>query len=110
MKNRYYCYIFVDQNQVEPIYQLVQAAHCAMVIGQKMHKKYDASKIYFQVCKIPFEFSIEELAGTLLFDGFIVERFYEPDVEKTISIGIHPVRSDRREKLRQYELLTFEKE
>jgi len=78
-----------------------------MVIGQKMDKKFDASKLYYQICKVPEWQNIESLAGRLLFDGFKVEYFYEPDRDRVIAIGIHPVRSDKREKLRQYQLLSF---
>jgi hypothetical protein len=115
-RDRYYCYIFVDQNGVEPIYQAVQAvqaAHVAMVIGQKMDKKFDAHNIYYQICKMPkFDVyesytNLNEFLGKLVSFGFRPEIFYEPDVNRIIAVGIHPVRSDKREFLKQFELLKF---
>lgn len=106
-KKRYYSYIFVDQNGVEPIYQAVQAAHVAMVIGQKMERSFDASEIYFQVCKVPVDIPILTLFKFIGLNGFKVERFYETDVDRVIAIGVHPVRSDKRKFLKEYELLNF---
>ena len=106
-KRRYYTYIFVDQENVEPIYQSVQASHVAMVIGQKMNSTLPSDKIYFQLCKKPVGVSIDHLGGYLIDAGFDVEKFYEPDVNRTIAIGTHPVPSYKRNKLEKYDLLTF---
>lgn len=107
---RNYSYIFVDQNDVEPIYQAVQAAHVAMVIGQKMNSTVDAANVYFQVCKVPPNFKYIGLFAAELEKNFgaEVERFYEPDVDRVIAIGTHPIPSHKRRKLRQFELLKFE--
>ena len=107
-RDRFYCYIWVNQRYADPIYQLVQAAHVAMVIGQKMNPKFNAHKIYYQICKVPEGNSIQHLAGKLVMDGYNVERFYEPDIDRAIAIGIHPVRADKRKHLKEYQLLTFE--
>ena len=40
-------------------------------------------------------------------EGFDVEYFYEPDVDRVIAIGTHPVPSHKRGILQNYELLTF---
>ena len=75
-KRRNYSYIFVDNRFDEPIYQAVQAAHVAMVIGQKMEKTFDAHNIHFQVCEMPKEYAhIEVLAAHLEAVGFRVEGF-----------------------------------
>jgi hypothetical protein len=105
---RYYSYIFVDQDGVEPIYQAVQAAHAAMLVGQLMSKEHDARHIYFQVCKKPdnWEYSMDEFE-TYLDTYYRAEAFYEPDVDRIIAVATHPIRSDKRQKLLQYELLSF---
>lgn len=109
VEKRYYSYIFVDQKDVEPIHQTVQAGHVAMVIGQKMDKKFDAHNVYFQICKLPqgyvgnlakFQIDLEE-------EGFKVETFFEPDMNRTVTIGIHPVMSHKRKWLKRCELLNF---
>lgn len=107
IKVRHYTYIFVDQDNVEPIHQAVQAAHVAMVIGQKMDKRLDSANVYYQICKKPVDLSIEVLYKNLTEDGFVVERFFEPDVMRTIAIGTHPVPEHKRKWLIGNELLTF---
>ena len=107
IKRRHYTYIFVDQENVEPIYQAVQAAHVAMVIGQKMASSLDSANIHYQICKKPVDLSIEVLYKNLTEDGFTVEKFYEPDVKRTIAIGTHPVPEHNRKWLIGHELLTF---
>ena len=104
---RYYTYIFVDQEKVEPIYQAVQAAHVAMVIGQKMNKSFNSSNIYFQVCKLPLGTKIENFKSYLLDKGLEIESFYEPDVNRTIAIGTHPIASHKRSSLLTYDRLSF---
>jgi hypothetical protein len=108
-KHHNYVYIFVDQIGVEPIYQLVQAAHVAMVVGQKMNKTFDAHKIYFQICAVPKDILPEIFARNLEKQGFTVEAFYEDDVERVIAVATHPIRSPSKKKniLKQYPLLTF---
>lgn len=103
---RYYSYIFVDQNGVEPIHQAVQAAHCAMKIGQKMNNVFDANNIYYQLCKAPVT-NISEHIHLLNANGFTVETFFEPDINRTVAYGIHPVESNKRKFLKDYELLSF---
>ena len=107
-RRRNYTYIFVDQKNVEPIYQAVQAAHVAMVIGQKMDKRFDASQVHYQICALPKDdISVEEMAFYLCAEGFTVEEFYEPDVDRIIAIGTHPVPSHKRGVLKKFDLLTF---
>jgi len=107
-KRRNYSYIFVDKRFDDPIYQAVQAAHVAMVIGQKMNKSFDAHKIHFQVCEMPEQYDhIEVVAAHLEAVGFRVEGFYEHDVDRIIAIGTHPVPSHKRKELRASTLLTF---
>ena len=107
-EKRYYSYIFVDQDGVEPIYQAVQAAHVAMLVGQRMGKEHDARHVYFQVCKKPASwiYSMDEFE-THLGSFCRTEAFYEPDVDRIIAIATHPISSDKRQKLLQYELLSF---
>lgn len=105
-EKRFYVYIFVEQDNVDPVHQLVQAAHVSMVIGQEMDEKISAHDVYFQVCKIPEKISILDLYHTLNKD-FQVEIFYEPDVDRFIATGTHPVRSDKRKYLVNYELLVL---
>ena len=103
---RNYTYIFVDQNNVEPIYQAVQAAHVAMVIGQRMDKKFDASNIHYQICKM--DMTYKDTLDNLTARGYKAELFYEPDVDRIIAIGTHPIPSHKRDEwIRSHELLTF---
>lgn len=102
-QRRNYTYIFVDQEQVDPIYQLVQAAHVAMVIGQRMDKKFDAVNIHYQICK--WEDSLME---NLESSDFKFEVFYEPDVERIIAVGTHPIPAHKRGWLKDSVLLTFD--
>ncbi len=104
---RYYCYIFVKQGDYEPIYQAVQAAHVAMVIGQNMDENIHAEEVVYQICKVKDTAEADEIDQRLLENGFDVEYFYETDMDDVIAFGIYPVPSYKREKLLQYPLLTF---
>ena len=107
IRQRHYTYIFVDQDMIEPIYQAVQAAHVAMVIGQKMNKRFNSEKIHYQICKKPDVVDFEEFISYLMEKGVKVEKFYEPDVDRTIAIGTHPIPDHKRKFLMDHELLTF---
>ena len=102
-QRRNYTYIFVDQENVDPIYQLVQAAHVAMVIGQKMDKKFDANNIHYQICKWE-----SGLVDKLVENDIKFEKFYESDVDRVIAIGTHPIPSHKRGWLKDSILLTFD--
>ena len=104
---RNYVYIFVDQENVEPIHQAVQAAHVAMVIGKRMPKSFDPTKIHYQICKKPLGIHIKAFSENLRKMGHSVEEFYEPDINKTVAIGTHPIPDQKRYGLMAFELLSF---
>jgi hypothetical protein len=101
-----YCYIWVDQNNIEPIHQLIQVAHVAMVIGDAMCFTNNPYKTNIIVCELPdYCQDIELFANLLETDGFEVEHFYESDMDRIIAIGILPVKENQRQKLQHYKLL-----
>jgi hypothetical protein len=106
-RKRYYCYIFVKQEGCEPIYQAVQAAHVAMVIGKNMDKDIIADEVVFQICKVKNTDEMDCVWMDLLLHNYEVEYFYEPDKDNYFAMGILPVPSYKRQFLQNYELLTF---
>ena len=105
--DRVYTYVFVRQD-LSPEYQLVQAAHATMVLGQKMPSNFDARKTYFTVIGVPNEWELKEVKRILNENGFPFEEFIEPDIGNEITaVATHPIHWLKRKQLKNYSLLTF---
>lgn len=104
MKNPDYVYIFVRQD-LSREQQLVQAAHVALVLGNKLNcPKVD--DIYFQVCGVPQLIDFRGVMDTLNTRSLKFETFYEPDQGNTLTaIATHPIPKDERGNLRDFPLL-----
>lgn len=101
-----YCYIFVRQD-LTPEQQLVQSAHVALVLGNKL-KRTDVSQLYFTVIGIPQLIDFRDVIKTLHKHGTKFESFYEPDQGNTLTaIATHPIKKSERGILRDYKLLRF---
>lgn len=106
-KTKPYSYIFVRQD-IKPEQQLVQTAHCTMVLGSKL-SHLDCSKIHFVImgCK-----DLNELRKRM---NFMVERdirfevFAEPDINnEPTAIASYPITSiAERKKFARFKLLKF---
>lgn len=105
--DRVYSYIFVRQD-LSPEYQLVQAAHVAMVVGQKMSKSFDSNNTYFTVIGVSDKAEINTVKNVLNENSFTFEEFIEPDIGYEVTaIGTHPIHWMKRKPLKNYKLLTF---
>ena len=106
MDNPEYVYIFVRQD-LSNEQQLVQSAHVALVLGNKL-KKDSVAELYFAVIGIP---QLSDFCGVmrdLKKHGTQYECFYEPDQGSTLTaIATHPIRKDQRGILMNYQRLRF---
>jgi hypothetical protein len=104
--DRHYTYIFVRQD-ISPEYQLVQAAHAAMVAGRNMPKHHCPRKTYFAVCGVPDIYALNKVVKICRDNNFTVDTFYEPDIKGYTASATHPIHWSQRGPLRDYPLLTF---
>lgn len=105
--DRVYTYVFVRQD-LSPEYQLVQAAHATMVLGQKMPSHYNPKETYFTVIGVPNEWELKEVKRILNENGFPFEEFIEPDIgDEITAVATHPIHWLKRKPLKSYKLLTF---
>ena len=104
--DRHYTYIFVRQD-ISPEYQLVQAAHAAMVAGRNMPKHHSPHKTYFAVCGVPNQQELTRIGKICRENNFTVDTFYEPDINGFTASATHPIHWSQRGPLRDYPLLTF---
>lgn len=106
MDNPSYVYIFVRQD-LSNEQQLVQAAHVALVLGNKL-KKDSVAELYFAVIGIPQLSDFCKVMKDLKKHGTQYECFYEPDQGNTLTaIATHPIKKDERGILLDYQRLRF---
>ena len=108
--DRVYTYVFVRQD-LSPEYQLVQAAHATMVLGQMMPSHYNSKETYFTVIGVPNEWELKQVKEILNKNEFPFEEFIEPDIGNEITaVATHPIHWMKRRPLKDYQLLTFNQE
>ena len=108
--DRVYSYIFVRQD-ISPEYQLVQAAHAAMVLGYNLGEEHNPRETYFAVCGVENSKELLSTAIHLESNNFLYESFIEPDIGNQITaIATYPIHWNDRQALRKYKKLTFTKE
>lgn len=106
--NRQYCYIFVDTESVTPEQAMVQAAHATMVVGSVAEFAHNPHEIFFQIVDRPIGMSAVDLQKRHKKLRF--HHFAEPDLGgKVIASAITPIPWWKREDLKQYPLVSFQK-
>lgn len=105
--NRHYTYVFVRQD-LSPEYQLVQAAHATMVLGNKLYDLYDPREIYFAVIGVENLKALNMTMIELNANNFMYEKFVEPDIGNQVTaVATYPIFWKDREPLRKYNSLKF---
>lgn len=105
--DRVYTYVFVRQD-LSPEYQLVQAAHATMVLGQRMPSEFNPKETYFTVIGVADKSELKAVQRVLDDNGFKYEDFVEPDIGNEVTaVATHPVHWLSRRPLKNYKLLTF---
>jgi hypothetical protein len=105
--DRVYTYVFVRQD-ISPEYQLVQAAHATMALGQALAPDQDAHNTYFTVVGVPDGKSLTDVIPMLKANGFPYVAFVEPDIGNQITaIATHPIHWAARRPLKGFPLLSF---
>jgi hypothetical protein len=103
---RNYSYFFTRQD-ISPEYQLVQTAHAALELGNKL-KPEQIKDLYFTCCGLANLQELYMIQGYLDNHGIEYIAFREPDIGNEItSIAVHPIAENKRGILRNYKLLTF---
>lgn len=103
--NRHYSFIFVETHGWTKSYSAVQAAHAAMLVGQRMNKKHDARKIYFHLLERPHDTSPHSLED--FYPEAKFHHFYEPDQDKIIASATEPLIWHKAARLKELPFLTL---
>lgn len=101
---RRYSYFFTRQD-IFAEYQLVQTAHVALELGNKLTPD-QVKDLHFTVCGVPDLEALEAVERVLQSIKAPYEVFKEPDIgnQKT-SIGVYPIEEHKRGILKSYGLL-----
>jgi len=97
-----YAYIFTRQD-LSAEQQLVQTAHCTMVLGQNVDRnQYDASNLHFVVFGIPTHTELVEKLALVNAAGIKTVEFNESDLKtnQLTSFACKPLRKSRAQRLR----------
>lgn len=107
---RHYSYFFTRQDLFDE-YQLVQTAHAALELGNKLSAE-QVRNLHFTCCGVRDREELEGLMGMLTALGIKYEAFYEPDIGNQVtSIALYPIREDKRSPfLKSFNLLRFRRE
>lgn len=106
---RHYSYFFTRQD-ISPEYQLVQTAHAALELGNTLQPE-QVKNLYFTCVGVANGEELEQVQSLLDTLGHRYIAFREPDFgNKITSIAVEPIAENRRGVLRNYPLLTFQKE
>jgi hypothetical protein len=107
-----YSYIFTRQD-LSLEQQLVQTAHCTMVLGQKVKKhQHDANELHFVVFGVPTHDKLAEKLKSVEAAGVETVKFEESDLKtnQLTSFACSPIRKSRAQRLRLFDnetLLSF---
>ena len=100
-----YTYIFVRQD-LSPSQQVVQTAHCTMVLGQHINKhEYDASKLHFVVFGVPDYNELAENANRLEKNRIKLIKYFESDLStnQLTSFACFPMRKSFAQRKKLFE-------
>lgn len=103
---RHYSY-FITRQDISPEYQLVQTAHAALELGNKLQPE-QVKNLYFTCCGVDDLFDLEDIERLLKNRQLNYVTFREPDIgnQKT-AIGVYPIPEHQRGTLRALPLLRF---
>lgn len=112
-RDRHYVYTFVRQD-INPEYQLVQAAHAAARMGHRLGQDGIApdffDELYFAVIGVANDEEMAIAIKDCKETGLKVYPFYEPDIGNVLTaFSTSPVRADLRKRLLSYKKLKFAK-
>ena len=108
---RHYTYIFVRQDLLSPEQVAVQAAHATFVAGAKLDYRMNPAEVYFTLVGVNGPVDWKNLVLNLNDHGTKYSKFVEPDLGfVNTAIATQPIHSAARGALRNYELLTFNKD
>lgn len=103
---RNYSYFFTRQD-ISPEYQLVQTAHAALELGNKLQPD-QVKDLYFACCGAKDLAELKEIESTLINLNLDYIAFREPDIgNEMTAIAVFPIAENKRGILRKFPLLKF---
>ena len=102
---KYYSYFFTRQDLYNE-YQLVQTAHVALELGNRLRPD-QIENLHFACCGVENLAELKRVQRDLEKLGHEYVVFYEDDIQEETAIGVYPIAEDERGLLKNERRLRF---